>query len=154
PTPARGATASAASATARASRPRVAGRAESSVAPRRGGAVFFVRPGTILRWDRRLVARHWRDPNKPQGRPPIPDELVRLIVRLANENPTWGYQRIRGELLGLGHRGAGSTIRKVLRQRGLNPAPRRTKTTWRTFLRQQAAGVVACDFFTVDTISL
>jgi transposase InsO family protein len=121
---------------------------------RRWSAVFFVRPETILRWHRRRVARHWRYPNKPQGRPPIPDELVKLIVRLASENTTWGYQRIRGELLGLGHRVAGSTIGKVLCQHGLNPAPRRTNTTWRTFLRQQAAGVVACDFFTVDTISL
>jgi hypothetical protein len=69
--------------------------------PRRWSAVFFVRPETILRWHRRLVAPHWRYPNKPNGRPPIPDQLVKLIGRLASQHPTWGDQRIRGELLGL-----------------------------------------------------
>ena len=73
---------------------------------------------------------------------------------MALDNPTWGYQRIRGELLGLGHRVAASTIAKVLKAHGINPAPRRSSPTWCQFLRQQAAGIVACDFFSVDTISL
>lgn len=75
-------------------------------------------------------------------------------MRRATDNPTWGHQRIRGELLHLGHRVAASRVAKVLRTHGIDPAPRRTSTTWRQFLRQQAAGIVACDFFSVDTVSL
>jgi len=121
---------------------------------RRWSQVFLVRPETVLRWHSRHVARRWTYPNEPKGRPPIPDELAQLIVRLASENPTWGYERVRGELLGLGHRVAGSTIHKVLRQHHLDPAPRRASRTWRAFLCQQAASIVACDFFAVDTISV
>jgi len=88
------------------------------------------------------------------GRPPIPDQLQSLIVRLATENPRWGYQRIRGELLRLGCRVSASSIARVLRANGLQPAPRPTSTTWRSFLRRQAAGIVACDFLTVDTVFL
>lgn len=81
-------------------------------------------------------------------------DLQALIVRLATENPTWGYERIRGELAGIGRRVSASSIRRVLRAHGIDPAPRRASTTWRSFLRQQAAGIVACDFFTVDTVWL
>jgi hypothetical protein len=77
-----------------------------------------------------------------------------LIVRLATENPRWGYQRIRGELLHLGGRVSASSIARVLRANGLQPAPRPASTTWRSFLRRQAAGIVACDFLTVDTVFL
>jgi hypothetical protein len=97
---------------------------------RRWSEMFLVRPETILRWHRRLVTRRWTYPNGAKGRPPIPDELARLIVRLACENPSWGYERIHGELIGLGLRIAASTIRKVLRQHGLDPAPCRTSRTW------------------------
>src|SRR4029453_4370713 len=92
----------------------------------------------------------------PRGRPPIPDQVQTLIVRLATENPRWGYQRIRGELLHLGLRASGSSIARVLRANGLHPAPRRAarSTPWRSFLRRQAAGIVACDFLTVDTVFL
>ena len=92
----------------------------------------------------------------PRGRPPIPDWVQTLIVRLATENPRWGYQRIRGELLRLGCRVSASSIARVLRANGLQPAPCRAarSTTWRSFLRRQAAGIVACDFLTVDTVFL
>ena len=79
--------------------------------------------------------------------------MQQLIVRLARENPRWGYQRIKGELLRLGVRISATAIRTTLHRHGLDPAPRRTTTTWRAFLSQQAAGIVACDFFTVDTIA-
>jgi putative transposase len=77
-----------------------------------------------------------------------------VIIRLARENPRWGYQRIKGELARLGIQISATAIRTTLHRHGLDPAPRRTTTTWRAFLRQQAAGIVACDFFTVDTIWL
>ena len=117
-------------------------------------SAFFVRPETLLRWHRRLVARHWTYPRCRPGRPPIGEELVTLIVAMALDNPTWGYQRIRGELLGRRHRVAASTIAKVLKPHCLDPAPPRSSATWRHFLRQQAASIVACDFFSVDTVSL
>ena len=80
--------------------------------------------------------------------------MQQLIVRLAVENPRWGYQRIQGELLRLGEGVSATAIRTTLHRNGLDPVPRRTTTSWRAFLRQQAAGIVACDFFTVDTVSL
>jgi putative transposase len=113
-----------------------------------------VRPETLLRWHRRLVARRWTYPSTSKGRPPISDEVQQLVVRVAHENPRWGYQRIHGELLRLGVRVSASSIRRVLWAHGLGPAPRRIPTSWRSFLRQQAAGIVACDFFTVDTVFL
>ena len=116
-------------------------------------SAFFVRPETLLHWHRRLVARHWTYPRR-RGRPPITDEFAALIVAMALDNPAWGYQRLRGELLGLGHRVAASTIAKVLEAHGPEPAPRRSSPTWCQFLRQQAASIVACDLFSVDTTSL
>jgi hypothetical protein len=80
--------------------------------------------------------------------------VQKLVVRLARENPRWGYQRIKGELLRLGVRSSATAIRTTLRRNGLDPAPRRSSSTWSAFLRQQAAGIVACDFFTVDTLWL
>jgi putative transposase len=87
-------------------------------------------------------------------RPALDEDVVQLIIRLARDNSRWGYQRIKGELQHLGVSVSATTIRTTLRRHGLDPAPRRTTTTWRAFLRQQAAGIVACDFFTVDTIWL
>src|SRR5512133_789965 len=126
----------------------------SRLLPRARWSVFLVRPETLLRWHRRMVRRRWTYPTTSTGRPPISDEVQQLIVRLARENPRWGYQRIHGELLRLGVRVSASSIRRVLHAHGLDPAPRRTPTSWRAFLRQQAAGILACDFFTVDTVFL
>ncbi len=128
--------------------------AVSRMLPRTRWSCFFVQPETLLRWHRRLVAGAWTYPHRHTGRPPLDLKVQQLIVRLATENPRWGYQRIQGELLHLGVRVSATAIRTTLRRHGLDPAPRRTTTTWRTFLRQQAAGVLACDFLTVDTVWL
>jgi putative transposase len=128
--------------------------AVSRVLPRARWSCFFVQPATLLRWHRRLVADAWTYSRRRTGRPPLDQETQELIVRLARENPTWGYQRIKGELLRLGVWVSATAIRTTLRRHRLDPAPRRTTTTWRAFLRQQAAGIVACDFFTVETVSL
>jgi putative transposase len=128
--------------------------AVSRVLPRARWSCLFVKPETLLRWHRRLVAGVWTYPHHGPGRPPLDEELQQLIVRLARENPRWGYQRIKGELLRLDVRVSATVIRETLRRHGLDPAPRRATMTWRAFLRQQAAGILACDFFTVDTVWL
>ncbi|MGW3046099.1 transposase [Kitasatospora sp. NPDC001159] len=115
----------------------------------------LVTPGTLLAWHRRLVRWKWRQPPARPGRPPLPDELVALIRRLATDNRTWGYVRIQGELRRLGHRVAAATIRRVLRRLGLPPAPQRaSRQSWRTFLHAQAHTLLACDFMHVDTVFL
>ncbi len=121
--------------------------AVSRVLPRDRWSCFLVKPETLRRWHRRLVAGAWTYPHRGHGRPTLDDGVRQLIIRLANENPRWGYRRLKGELLRLGVRVSATAIRSTLRRHGLDPAPRRTTTTWRKFLRQQAAGIVACDFF-------
>jgi putative transposase len=106
-----------------------------------------VTPGTVLRWHRRLVARKWTYPNQT-GRPPVSAEIVMLIRQRATENRSWGYKRIQGELLKLGHRAGASTIRRVLKALKISPAPKRA--TWLQFLHTQAPAMPATDFFHVD----
>ena len=120
--------------------------------PRPSRAGWLVTPDTLLRWHRRRIVGHWTQPQRPPGRPSTAAELRRLTLRLAAENPTWGYRRIHGELRGLGHRLAASTVWQILKNAGIDPAPTRSEVTWSQFLRSQAA--VACDFATIDTVTL
>ena len=121
--------------------------------PRVSWSVFLVTPAPLLRWHRRLVARRWTYA-RPPGRPPFSREVRALIVRLARENPPWGYPRIVGELKGLGIVVSASTVKNVLREEQLGPAGKRRGPSWREFLRAQANSMIAVDFFTVDTIWL
>jgi len=117
-------------------------------------ASFMVTPQTLLRWHRELARRKWTYPRRGPGRPHLDPETADLIVRLGKENPRWGCVRIQGELRKLGMRVGASSIRRILRRAGLGPAPRRTGPTWSEFLRAQGKGVLACDFFTVETVFL
>jgi putative transposase len=122
--------------------------------PRGRWAVFLVTPSTLLRWHRELVARRWTFPHTGRGRRGLDDQVVELVVRLATENSRWGYLRIVGECRRLGVRVSASSVRRILRRHRLGPAPRRSGPTWTQFLRAQAGGLLATDFFTVDTVGL
>jgi transposase InsO family protein len=127
--------------------------AASQLLPRVKWSVFLVTPATLLRWHRWMVAKRWTYVRRP-GRPPIANERRALIVRLARENPRWGYQRIVGELKGLGIIVSATTVKKILREEQLGPAGKGKGPSWREFLRAQAKSVIAVDFFTVDTVWL
>ena len=128
--------------------------AASRLLLRRRWSAFLVTPETLLRWHRRLVARRWTYARRGLGRPPLDPEVVELVLRLARENPRWGYLRIAGELAGLGIRVSATTVRRVLARAGLDPAGRRFGMPWSEFLRAQASSILATDFLTVDTVFL
>jgi putative transposase len=128
--------------------------ARARLLPRDRWGSVFVRPETIRRWHRTLVARRWTYPHRRPGRPATDPEVRSLILRMARENPGWGYRRIHGELARLGVRVAASTIWTILQKAGIDPAPRRSAETWRAFLRSQASGIISCDFLTVETVFL
>ncbi len=121
----------------------------SRMLPRRSWQAFSVRPETLLRWHRRLVANHWTYPHRRPGRPPIAAEVRELVLRLARENRSWGYLRIAGELRKLGIDVSATLARNILQAAGVRPAPERDRLDWRSFLRQHAATTLACDFLTV-----
>ena len=114
---------------------------------------FFVQPETLLRWHRDLVRRRWTYPHR-SGRPSVPASTVEIVLRLAAENPTWGYRRIHGEMVGLGISLAPSSVWAILRRHHIDPTPNRTGPTWTEFLRSQASSMLAGDFFTIDTVLL
>ena len=122
--------------------------------PRERWSSFLVTPSTLIRWHRELVRRKWTYGAKRVERPPMSPQVRELILRLARENPRWGCVRIQGEIRGLGIRVGATTIRSLLRRSGLGPAPRRNGPSWSEFLRVQADGVLACDFFCVETAFL
>ncbi|MGW9136505.1 integrase core domain-containing protein [Streptomyces sp. NPDC055681] len=128
----------------------------SSLIPRRRWSnVFPVTPGTLLAWHRRLIARKWDCSGRRRhtGRPPTAAALKKLVLRLAQDNPRWGHRRIQGELARLGHPIASSTVWQILHAAGIGPAPRRSGPSWREFLTVQAEGIIAADFFHVDTVT-
>ena len=115
---------------------------------------FFVTPEALLAWHRRLVVQHWRYRGRRPGHPKVSREVRELVLRLARENPRWGYQRIAGELRGLGVRISPTSVGRILAAAGVGPAGARDGLSWREFIRGQAQSLLACDFFTVDTITL
>jgi hypothetical protein len=126
----------------------------SRLLPRERWSSFIVTPGRLLRWHRELVKRKWTRRTRPVGRPPLDPKLAALIVRMAKDNPRWGYLRIKGECQKLGLRVSATSVKKVLLGAGLDPAPRRDGPSWSAFLRSQAEGIIACDCFTVETAFL
>src|SRR5450755_2788896 len=122
---------------------------------RRWTEIFPVTPATLLAWHRKLAASKYDTSRRREpGRPPTAAGIARLVVRLAKENPLWGYRRVHGELAKLGVTVAPSTVWQILHAAGIDPAPRRSGPTWRQFLHAQAAGIVAVDFLHVDTVLL
>src|SRR6266849_177308 len=117
---------------------------------------LLVQPDTVLGWHRALVRRKWAafGRRRGPGRPHIDGECRDLVLRLARENPSWGYVRIRGELIKLGYVVSATSIRNLLHEQGLPASPRRSRLSWREFLRAQASAIVATDYFTVDTWNL
>jgi putative transposase len=115
---------------------------------------LLVSPRTVLRWHARLVKWRWTYPGRRPGRPRTAAVICRLVLEMARDNPTWGYRRICGELLGLGYRVAPSTVWRILKDAGIDPAPSRAGPGWREFLTAQAHSILAVDFFHVETVFL
>ena len=115
----------------------------------------ILKPDTVLHWHRELVRRKWTfKRNGKPGRPGRSSELVALIVRLTKENPHWGYDKIQGELLKLGYNLSASSVRNILKRHRVKPASERSSGSWRSLLRHYKDQILACDFFTVETIWL
>jgi putative transposase len=131
---------------------RAVNTALAGLLPKARRAHLPVTPTTLIRWHRALVKRYWTHPRRSPGRPSIRAEIRQLVLRPAAENSTWGYRRIHGELAGLGHRLAPSTVWRILKQANIDPAPLRSGPTWRQFLTAQAHTILATDFLTVDTL--
>jgi transposase len=121
---------------------------------RRHGLRLLITPDTILRWHRDIIRRRWaaKSMRGKTGRPATRRNIRVLVLRLARENPDWGYRRIHGELAGLGAKVAASTVWEILKNAGIGPTPRRAEPTWPQFLRSQAEAILACDFFTADLL--
>jgi putative transposase len=115
---------------------------------------LIVTPRTLLRWHADLVRRHWAHPRRGTGRPRTAAAVRALVLEMVRDNPGWGYRRIHGELAGLGHKLAPSTVWKILKDAGIDPAPTRSGLSWRAFLEAQAKTILATDFFHVDTVLL
>ena len=115
---------------------------------------LLVSPRTLMRWHACLVRRHWARPRRTPGRPRTAQAIRALVLEMARDNPGWGYRRIHGELTGLGYQIAPSTVWQILRDAGIDPAPRRAGQTWRAFLEAQAKTILAADFFHVDAMFL
>jgi len=115
---------------------------------------LIVSPRTVLRWHADLVRRRWAYPRRAAGRPRTVPTVRALVLEMARDNPGWGYRRIHGELAGLGHKLAPSTVWQILQDAGIDPAPRRSGQSWPAFLKAQAKTILAADFFHVDTVFL
>ena len=116
----------------------------------------IVTPDTILRWYRRLIAQKYDgSAHRRRGRPLAPHAIAELVVRMASENPRWGYTRLRGALANLGHEISRNTVKRILFDHGIAPAPERSqRTPWKTFLQTHWEGLAACDLFTVEVLTL
>jgi hypothetical protein len=128
--------------------------AASRLLSRTGQQSFFVRPDTLPGWHRRLVRKRWTYAGRRPGRPAVLEEVRELVLRLARENPRWGYRRIVGELAGVGVGISATSVAKILRQGGVPSASVRMQLSWREFIRAHAVSMIACDFFTVETLWL
>jgi len=105
----------------------------------------------ILRWHRRLIAEKWTHKRRSPGRPQVMQVITELVVRMAHENPRWGYTRIQGALANVGHRVSRGTVINIMKRNGIDPAPERgKKTSWRTFLAAHWSTIAATDFFTIE----
>ena len=115
---------------------------------------LMISPRTVLRWHADLVRWRWTCPRRAPGRPGTAPAVRALILEMARDNPGWGYRRIHGELTGLGHQVAPSTVWQILKDAGIDPASTRSGQTWRAFLAGQATTILAADLFHVDTVLL